>query len=364
MRKYIIGILMLILSAAMSLAVFAETEDAAEYAGRQVAEAVPEDACEIMDEKGITPENGALGLTFEGVLSDLLSLFKDRAEKPLKLLCALCGTVLMCALAESMNENGSSVFSAVGVLCGAGIVAAAMYDILNEALGVLSSGANFTLIFIPTFAALSAALGHITAAGAINSAVIAATQLFSQLCANFLAPMCGAIVGLSAAGAVCPKLKTDKLGAMASKFVVWGLTLIMTVFMSILSVQTLVANASDNTAIKTAKFMVSQGVPIVGGTISDAVNTLSGGLSIAKGSIGAYGIIAAAVIVIPPIIGIVCYKLALGCAQGLAEMFGLKEIAGLFKGCGGVMNIILAVTAGMLVLNTVAALMLAACCGT
>ena len=334
-----------------------------DYGREQIEGALPDDASEILDEKGITPDNsGALNLTFGGVLSGLWDLFKSEAGKPFTLFCVLGAAILLTAFAESLAEQGNlkGVVSVVGVLCSAGAAAAAMNDVLGETLGALSATANFMLAFIPAIAGIAAVLGHITSASAVNSAAIAATQLFSQLAVNFLAPLCGSVLGLSIAGAVHPQLKTDKLGELIKKFVVWGLTLIMTIFMSILSAQTLVASASDNTAIKAAKFMVSQGVPIVGGTISDVVNTFGGSLSVLKGSVGTYGIIAAAVILFPSIARIFCYKIALACAQALAEMLGLKELGTLMKSCCAVTTIILSVSICFLLLNFSAVILLLA----
>lgn len=334
-----------------------------DYGREQIEGALPDDASEILDEKGITPDNsGALNLTFGGVLSGLWDMFKSEAGKPFTLFCVLGAAILLTAFAESLAEQGNlkGVVSVVGVLCSAGAAAAAMNDVLGETLGALSATANFMLVFIPAIAGIAAVLGHITSASAVNSAAIAATQLFSQLAVNFLAPLCGSVLGLSIAGAVHPQLKTDKLGELIKKFVVWGLTLIMTIFMSILSAQTLVASASDNTAIKAAKFMVSQGVPIVGGTISDVVNTFGGSLSVLKGSVGTYGIIAAAVILFPSIARIFCYKIALACAQALAEMLGLKELGTLMKSCCAVTTIILSVSICFLLLNFSAVILLLA----
>lgn len=343
---------------------YAESLD---YGGESLYEAVPDNAREILDDKGITPENsGAAGLTFGEVLKEIWELVKNEAVKPLKLFCSLCGVILLCVLAESLSQTGDlkGVFSVVGVLCGAGIVAAAVNDVLGETLGVLSDAANFALIFIPVFTGIAAVLGHVSTASAVNSAVLAATQLFSQLAVNFLAPLCGAILGVSVAGAAHPQLKLDKMGEVIKKFVVWGLTLIMTIFMSVLSTQTLVTASADNTAIRTAKFMVSQGVPFVGGTISDAVNTVGGGLAMLKSSVGSYGILAAAAIILPTLVSLTCYRLSLFCAQSTAEMFGLKELAALFKSCCSVMTIILSVTVCFLLLNTLAVFLMLAITGT
>lgn len=357
MRKVIIALII-----AVTAAVFCSVRAGAEeidFGSERIVEAVPGDAREILDEAEITPENsGALNLTFSGVLSEVLEMFRVRLREPLKLLCTLCGVVLLCALAESLasGEGGQlrGVFSVVGVLCGAGIAAAAVGEVLDETLGSLSSAANFAVVFIPAFTGIAAVLGHVSTASAVNSSVLAATQLFSQLTVNLLAPMCGTLLGISAAGAANPQIKLDKLADVVRKLVTWGITLVMTVFMSVLSTQTLVASAADNAAIKAAKFVVSQGVPIVGGTISDSVNMFSGGIAALKGSVGTYGIIAAAAIILPVLVELICYRLALYFAETAAEIFGLKELAALFKSCCSVISVILAAAVCFLLINTFA----------
>lgn len=369
MRKYII-FFTVCAAAFIAVAMCSGTafaQGAIDYGAERITSAVPEAARDILESSQITPDNsGALGLTFGGVLKEVWELFKLQIGEPLKLLCALCGVVLLCALMESVLQSQQQgdrlkgVFSVVGVLCGAGITAAAVGEVLDETLGALSAAANFALIFIPAFTGIAAVMGHVSTAAAVNSTVLAATQLFSQLSVNFLAPMCGTILGVSAAGAADPRMKLDKLGEVMKKFVIWGITLIMTVFMSVLSTQTLVASSADNAAIKAAKFVVSQGVPFVGGTISDSVNFFGGGLAALKGSVGTYGVIAAAAIVLPVLVNLTCYRLALFCAENAAEIFGLKELAVLFKSCCSVMTIILAVTVCFLLLNTLAVFLMLA----
>lgn len=334
----------------------AAAPDDFDYGRDRLEDALPEDALGYLESEQITPE-APRTFSFSEALGGLLELLRSKATEPLRMLCGLCGVVLFCALAESVADTGNlkGVFSAVGVLCGAGIAAAAMYDILGSSLTAITAAANFMLVFIPVLTGISAALGHTLTAAAVNSAILGCTQLFSQLAANFLAPLCGAILGVSTAGAVHPQLKLDKLGELIKKFVMWGLTLVMTVFMGVLSLQTAVSAATDNAAIKTAKFMVSQGVPIIGGTVSDAVNTLQSGLGVLKSGVGVYGITAAAVIIVPVLASLLCYRIAAALAETLAEMFGLKELTALLKSCGAAVTIITAITFSVLLLNTIAA---------
>lgn len=355
--------LLLILAAALILCGNASAETG-ESPGNALADAVPPEASEILEGAGITPENnGAAGLTIDGTLSYLWELFLNRAAAPIRLLAALCGIVLLCALAGSAADGAGSmsgVFSVVGVLAGAGMTSAAVYDALSGTLEVLQTASRFMLIFVPVFAGVIAAMGKAAAASAANTVTLGAAQLFSQLAVNFLVPVCGTVMGLSVTGAIHPELNIGRLGELIKKAAVWSLSLIMTVFMSILSAQTFVTNSADTVLIKTAKFAVSNGVPIVGGTISDAVNTVHASLSLLHSSIGTYGIIAGIVIILPSLISVACYRMALSAAEAFSGVFGVKELTELFKACGSVMAIIMAVIVCFLLLNTISAVIMLA----
>lgn len=328
----------------------------------EIMGALPSEVADELAEKGITPESGAAGISFTGALNYVWEGIKSNAAKPLRLLCALCGVALLCALANSFSDDGAlkGAFAALGAFAGAGIAAGAISEALKETLALLSDAAAFMLVFIPTFAGIAAVLGHVSGAAAVNTAFLAATQLITQLCVNFLAPLCGSIMGLSVAGTVSPELDLARLAEAVKKLVMWALGLMMTIFTSVLSVQTFVTNASDNALLRTAKFMISSGVPIVGGTISDAVYTVQGGISLIKSSAGSFGIIALAVMALPMLLSTLCYKLSLMCAAAFADVFGQEKLAKLFRSCESVMAIILAVICCFLLLNTIAAVILLA----
>ncbi len=355
--------ILLIVAAALLMCVSAGAEVYEDYGGK-IADAVPPEASEILENSGITPDNnGAAALTLDGVLDWLKELLLGRLAEPFRLFAALCGIVLLCTLARSAGDNAGSmsgVFSAVGVLAGAGMTTAAISDALTHTMNVLQAASEFMLVFVPAYAAVIAAMGKLTAASAVNTVTLGAAQLFSQLAVNFLSPVCGTVMGLSVTGAIHPELNISKLAELIKKAAVWGLSLLMTVFMSILSAQTFVRNAADSVMIRTAKFAVSSGVPIVGGTISDAVNTVSASLSLLHSGIGTYGIAAALVIILPPLITVICYRAALSAAEAVSGVFGIKELSELFKAAGWVMSIIMAVIVCFLLLNTISAVIMLA----
>ncbi len=364
MRKTFTIILTIILLLSLGISARAATAEPYDYGKERLEQAVPPEAAAVLEGEGISPDNGgAAGLSLQSVLELLKRLILDNAGGPIRLLTALCGVVLLCGLSSGISDGSdklSSLFTTVGVLAGAGMTVAAISAVLTDTLELLSSASMFITTFIPLFAGILSVMGRTASASVINSVTLAATQLFSQLAVNFLAPLCGAVMGLSITGAIHPQLELGRLGELIKKAVTWTLGLLMTVFMSILSLQTFVTGAADNALIRTAKFAVSSGVPIVGGTISDAVGTVHSSLSLIRSSVGTYGMIAAAVIVLPTLINVACYRLSLTAAEALSDVFGVKELSSLLKSCGAVMAIIQAVTVCFLLLNTIAAVILLA----
>lgn len=365
MRRFIWLLIMLAAAAAvcviLNVNAGAESGQIYEEYGSALADAVPPEASDILESGGVTPDKGGAALSPEGVLSFLWEQISGRFTKPLRLFLALCGVVLLCALSKSAADGAggmSGVFSVVGVLAGAGMTTAAISEALSDTLVVLQAASEFMLVFVPLFAGIIAAMGKAATAAAANTVTLAAAQLFSQLAVNFLTPVCGTVMGLSVTGAIHPQLNISRLGELIKKGAVWGLSLLMTIFMSILSAQTFVTNAADSVLIRTAKFAVSSGVPIVGGTISDAVNTVHASLSLLHSSIGTYGMIAAAAILLPCLITVVCFRIALSAAEGFSEVFGISELTALFKAGGSVMAIIMAVIACFLLLNILSAVIM------
>lgn len=358
------GVLLLAAASALLLCGMSLSEDYAD----NIAEAVPSEAAEILDDAGITPDNnGAASVTAQGVFDWLWEQCKERLTQPVQLLAALCGIVLLCALASEFggiscggSSGMSGVFSAVGVLAGAGMTTAAISDALAHTLNVLQAASEFMLVFVPIYAGVIAVTGKAATAAAVNTVTLGAAQFFSQIAVAFLSPVCGTVMGLSVTGAIHPELNISRIAELIKKISVGGLSLLMTVFMSVLSAQTFVNNSADSVLIRTAKFAVSSGVPIVGGTISEAVNTVSAGLSLLHSGIGTYGIAAGVVMILPSLITVTLYRLALMTAQAAGDVFGVKELSELFKSAGWVMSIITAVIVCFLLLNTISAVIMLA----
>lgn len=334
------------------------TESAMNFGQNDVYDLLPDDAKSILDQQGITPNGGVLELTPQSVFEQIWNMVTKEIAKPLKLLFSVVGVILLCSLTNSIGEGAgggqaNTTFSLVAVLAGAAMIIGYITDVLTASTTAINGGNTFMAGFIPAFAGMVGISGRVSTATVFNGLIIGCGELFSQLSAMFLMPLSTCILGISLAGAVNPELKLQRLGDTIKKIVVWGLGLLMTVFVGVLGLQSFVANSADTVALKTARFTISNAVPFVGGAISDALGTMQGSIGIIKNSFGTFGIIAGAMTVLPTIITAACYKLALLVAGAISDMFGLSRLSEIIRSGENVLSIILAMLVCFMLIVTV-----------
>jgi stage III sporulation protein AE len=307
-----------------------------------IIQALPEEAADYME--SIDP----MGLTFGMVMSEIWELIKGEITKPLKMFVSLTGVILLCAAAETLRDSGAKsgaaiqAFEMVGVLAGAGIMSAAIADAVIRTSQTITAAGAFMLTFIPILAGIMAAMGQLVSANLFNGAVIAAAQVFSQVMVVALMPLSASILGVSIAGAVSPDLKTDRLANSVKTIVIWVLGFLTTIFVGLLTIQSLVTGSTDSVAMRAVKFTVSGGVPIIGGAIGDALGVVNASVAVVKSATGAFGMIAIAAVCLPALLSVIGFRIALMLSGAISDMFGANKLGSLLKSGESVLSIILA----------------------
>ena len=191
----------------------------------------------------------------------------------------------------------------------------------------LSQGADFMLGFVPVFAGVAAAGGHITSASGYNMLVLGFSDIAIQIAGNFFMPVLSMCICLAIVDAACDTIDLSGMLNGIKKIVTWGLGLI-----------SIVGSSADTMTTKAAKYVISNSVPVVGGAASDAYTTVRGSLVLLKNGIGGVGIIALAVMLLPSLILIFLNKLSFSALGAAAEIFGAKKIVQLFKNINSVLS--------------------------
>ena len=316
---------------------------------------IPDEIDNELAGMGITPVNvDTDSLTVDKVINNIIEMLKNSISSPLKLLVSLLSVIMLCSIAnvfaETAGGNVSTIFSVVSVLACSTITVTAASDALTAASKTLESGSVFLASFIPAFAGMVAASGHVSSAAMFNSIVMGGAQIFMQLASKVLIPVSMSVMGISLAGGVCPDLRLCSLADAVKKTVIWILGLIMTVFVALLAMQSFITVPADNVGIKAARFTVSNSVPFIGGAVSDSLSVMYGGVGLIRNNFGVFGILAGGALILPSIISVLCYKLAFSIAASASELFGISSLTGLLRCAEGVSSIIVAMLVSFLMM--------------
>ena len=110
----------------------------------------------------------------------------------------------------------------------------------------------------------------------------------------------------------------------------------MTIFTGLMSIYGVASTVGDAVSLRTAKFLTSSFLPVIGGLISDAVETVAGATLILKSTVHIAGILLLFYLVAFPLIKILVlvfvYKLAAALIQPLGET-GLCDALNILGKC-------------------------------
>lgn len=278
--------------------------------------------------------NTLTSVSFERALEQLAQQALDAAALPLRTFGLLLGVILLSAFADSLQSSRASVaaiYEMVCVLCAVGVIAEPISNVFIESAQQLSASAGFMLNFSMIFGAVLAACGGITAAAGYQTAMLAVCEIAMQLAVHMMLPILSMGLALSIVDAVNPAISLGGVVKFLHKVVIWMLGLLMTVFLGMLTLQSMTAVSADGFTSKTTKFVISNSIPFVGGAVSDAYSTVLGSLGVLRSTTGIIGILSVLTLLLPVVLELGIYRLLTAAAASVAEIFAVQRLTRLLK---------------------------------
>ena len=206
----------------------------------------------------------------------------------------------------------------------------------------------------------TAATGQFGSAAIYQTSSLFLTNSILQILDHILLPFLSMSFAIAIANAVYAEHTLDGLLQFNKTIVTWSLGFLMSVFIGVISIQSIVSSAADGLTTKTTKYVVSNFVPIVGGAVSDAYVTVLGSLQVLKSTTGAIGIVVLLLIFLPILLRVVLYRLVLKLAVACADLFSVSQVSRFLKGAEQVLSMLFAILTcfAVLFLVTVALLLL------
>lgn len=347
MRRLMMGILLALL---LSASVFA-TEDIG-IDTEILDEGLPQEAEEIMPEISPT-EQGNLWESLKSVFFNAFGKTGQSLKSGLRLCAMLLGIATLCAVVElSAVGKYAGVITVAGALGISAAIVGTMQTMVSLAVGTVEDIASYSACLMPVMATATAMSGSINGSAALYAGTTLFVELLLQLISKLLVPAVFLYLAIATAEAA---LSSDMLSELR-EFIGWliskSLRILLYLFIGYMSVTGVISGAADAAAVKATKAAVSGMIPVVGGIISDASETLLASASLLKGSIGVFGMVAVVATCLVPFLRVGIQYLLLKITAAISGTVGLQSHIKLLKHCAEAMGYLLAMcgTSGLLLL--------------
>ena len=299
---------------------------------------IPDSANEILENNGIDGINpdSLIGLSVGDFFQTLWDMVKSEIHLPLRIFITMIAVVMLCSLfrafqATIAEKSYTNAFTVVSVLTVCAVMMSPIVDCITRASEAIRECSNFIVSFIPVFSGIVAASGKpITAAG-YTSALVGTIQIIAQIAANFLVPLLGMYLAFCMVGSINDNINISGITATVRNVVIWTLGFLLTVFVGLLTLKGLVAGSADTVATKTTKFLLGSFVPVVGGALSEAYNSVQGCMGVIRSTVGSLGIIVCFLTFVPILLTILLLMGALHLSAGISELMSVEKVGSILK---------------------------------
>lgn len=345
MKKLMIKILLAAFVCAFTVvsAYAADLSDYAEEIGTdEVENSLPDSADELM---------GGIGLSMDGDYSGAVEKIIERAasasggilRSSLKSALLILMAATLCSVASVLyTPSGKADYvQLAGVLAVAAIAAGDINTCVGLGKSMINELSTFSKVLLPTLTGAAAFSGAVTSSAAKYAAAALFMDILITVVENVLIPIIYAYIaaviaecaiggeGLSGAASLLKWLATSIL------------TLIVLAFVFYLSASGIVSGTADAASVRVAKTALSTGLPVVGGIISDAANTVLVGASVVKNTIGVFGLLVVLATCILPLLRLTAHYLMYKFSSKLSAAIAGGSIAKAANGIGGAFGMIM-----------------------
>jgi stage III sporulation protein AE len=286
----------------------------------------------LNDFKNIIPEGVEVdtdeltsSLGVEAILAEISLALSDRVGKTLAFFLLLLGFAVVISISTHASLGtdtalDTSVQTAVSAIAAASIFAA-LYDVCSELKEGLSSVVDFLSSAIPIFTLISTSSGAFATASAQAFNMNLTLALVEKFCTGALLPTSFAVFSLGFFASVTDSGAAGVARGVKAVFM-WGVGIVGSILAATVAMQSVVASAADNAALRAARYAASGMIPIVGSTVASALSTLGGGMAYLKSTVGMGSVAVILLVAIAPLVSLLLYRLAISCCLIYLEFSG------------------------------------------
>lgn len=302
--------------------------------------------------------DGIMSFSLGSIFETVLSMLRDNVSKPLKGCITATGAVLMVSVCAAFFPEDEKAKGVLNLICGCFVLTSVFIpaiDVVNSGASAMKLCAGFEKALIPVLAGVMTASGNPVSALSYQGTTFVAAQAVEALANGFIVPLVCISGMLGAVGALLPTLKLSAVSDMIRKTSSTVIGLAAAMFSGFLTLKNIISGTADSLTAKGIKLAASTFVPVVGGALSEAYSAFAGSLSLLRGAVGIYGIIAVAAIYLPVIINLALWSLAMRVAYTVSDLLGNTQCSEILKNVSymfSMLNTVLIISAAVFVISS------------
>ncbi len=308
----------------------------------KIQDALPQQEQEISGElklDGSYDSNGALN-RLGGRFSAKL---RETAKSELSFVVSILSISFLCSLASSVCPNGNiaGYIDTAGCCTIAYMLSASVEGIISQSISAINQLSDYSRAAMPAIFTAAAACGAVGSASVKYAAACFAIEIFMSIARDIIIPLIYAYLAVSLSASIFDNSVLKSASSLCKNLAVYLMTGICIVFSGYIGISGLIAGSTDAMAVKTAKTVISNSLPVVGGIISDAASVVLASASIIKNTAGVFCLIAVCALCIGPFAVLSVKAFLYKAVSSATEMLPGNKMSALLKSIGSTMSMLL-----------------------
>lgn len=313
-----------------------------------VAPSAPDDVQQLMP-----PEDSPFGDKMLYLIKEAASRAQPAVASGIKICLRVIASVIFMAVLQNFHGKSKQLVEIACVVAVSCILMGSTNSMILLGTDTVSQISQYGKLLLPVLCAALASQGGSISASTIYGATMLFDTVLCSLISTVLLPMLYIFLVLGMISAVMEDDFLKKLRDLMKKVMIWCLKILLYIFTGYISISGLISGTADQTAIKAAKLTISGMIPVVGGILSDASETVLISAGLIKNATGIYGFLAIVAVTIVPFIFIGIHYLLLHVTSAICSVFSSKPISILLSDFASAMGLVLGMTGSVCLIQLI-----------
>ncbi len=198
----------------------------------------------------------------------ILGIIGVQLKSTFKILVSILGIILIHSILKSLTEgleqnSVSDIVYYVQYILIVTVIMANFSDIIKTVNDAIENLVSFSYTLIPLLITLILYTGSITTSTAVEPVMLFLIEFIARLIKTLILPTVSIITVLIIISKISDRIQLKKISKFMQSSIVWVLGIVLTLFISVLSLEGTLTASVDGITAKTAKAAVSSLIPVV-----------------------------------------------------------------------------------------------------